>query len=32
MLMCFMLFQVLAALVIIGGSKKHVEQVYNRVQ
>ena len=31
-LMCFMLFQVLAALAVIGGSKKHVEQVYNRVQ
>ena len=29
-LMGFMLFQILAALVIIGGAKKHVEKVYNR--
>lgn len=31
-LMCFMLMQIVAALLIIGGSKKHVEKVYNREQ
>ncbi len=31
-LMSFMLAQVVAALIIIGGSKKHVEKVYNRTQ
>ena len=31
-LMCFMLLQIVAALLIIGGSKKHVEKVYNREQ
>ncbi len=31
-LLCFMLLQIVAALGIIGGSKRHVEQVYNREQ
>ena len=31
-LMAAMLFQLAMAVVIIGGSKRHVEKVYNRTQ